>query len=67
MVLLYRLCQFGVAEGETNRLYHRSLRSTEKSLPEGKRIMPEMRFIVFPAFSIDQRVMISRYALEIDD
>ena len=40
---------------------------TEKSLPEGKRIMPESRFTEFPAFSVDPRVGISRSASETDD
>ena len=33
---------------------------TEKSVPEGKRIMPETRFTEFPALSVDPRVGISR-------
>ena len=32
----------------------------EKSQPEGKQIMPEMRFTKFPALSIDPRVGISQ-------
>ena len=40
---------------------------TEKSQPEGKRIMPEMKFTSFLALSVDPRVGISRYALETDD
>ena len=40
---------------------------TEKSQPEGKRIMPEKRFTKFPAFSIDPRVGISRSALNTGD
>ena len=32
-----------------NRIEHRSLMQPEKSQPEGKRIMPETRFTVFPA------------------
>ena len=36
---------------------------TEKSHPEGKRIMPETRFTEFPASSVG----ISRYASETDD
>ena len=42
---------------------------TEKFQPEGKRdkrIMPETRFTVFPALSVDPRVGISRSAFEID-
>ena len=39
---------------------------TEKSQPEGKRIMPETRFTEFPALSIDARVGISRSASETD-
>ena len=39
---------------------------TEKSQPEGKRIMPETRFTEFPALSVDPRVGISRSASETD-
>ena len=39
---------------------------TEKSQPEGKRLMPETRFTEFPALSIDPRVVISRSASETD-
>ena len=39
---------------------------TAKSQPEGKRIMPEMRFTEFPALSIDPRVGISWSASETD-
>ena len=35
------------------RIYHRSLMQTEKSQPEGKRIMQETRFTEFPALSVD--------------
>ena len=35
------------------RNYHRSSMQTEKSQPEGKRIMPETRFTSFPALSVD--------------
>ena len=49
-----------------NSIYHRSLMQTEKSQPEGKRIMPETRFIEFPALSVDPRVGISRSASETD-
>ena len=38
----------------------------EKSLPEGKRIMLEMRFTEFPALSVDPRAGISRSAPETD-
>ena len=37
---------------------------TEKSQPEDKRLIPEMRFTEFPALSVDQRVGIFRLALE---
>ena len=47
-----------------NRICHRSLMQTEKSQPEGKRIMPETKFTEFPALSIDLRVVISRSASE---
>ena len=40
---------------------------TEKSQPEGKRILPETRFTEFPAFSVDPRVGISRSASHTDD
>ena len=51
---------------EKNRLYHWSLMQTEKSKPEGKRIMPETKFTEFPALSVDPRVWISRSASETD-
>ena len=41
-------------------------RKTEKSQPEGQRIMSETRFTEFPALSVDPRVGISRSALETD-
>ena len=47
-----------------NRIEHRSPMQTENSQPEGKRIMPKMRFIELPAVSIDPRVGISRSASE---
>ena len=40
---------------------------TEKSLPEDKWILPEVRFTEFPALSIDLRVGISLSASEMDD
>ena len=40
---------------------------TEKSQPEGKRRMPETRFIEFLALFIDQRVGISWSASETND
>ena len=40
--------------------------SVEKSQPEGKQIMPKMRFTELPAVSIDPRVGISRSASEAD-
>ena len=39
-----------------NRIYHRSSVQTEKSQPEGKRIMPETRFTCFPTLSVDLRI-----------
>ena len=48
------------------RMYHPSPMQTEKSQPEGERIMPETRFTEFPALSVDPRVGISRSALETD-
>ena len=50
-----------------NRLYHQSPMQTEKSQPEGKRIMPETRFTKFPALSFDPRVGISQSASETND
>ena len=50
----------------TCRIYHRSLMQTEKSLPEGKRIMPETRFTEFLALSVHPKVGISRSAFETD-
>ena len=51
----------------TNRIYHRAPVQTEKSQPEGKRIMPETRFTEFSALSVDPEVGISRSASETDD
>ena len=45
---------------QINRIYRWSLMQTEKSQPEGKRIMPETRFSEFPALSVDPRVGIFR-------
>ena len=39
-------------EGKLNRICHRSLMQSEKSQPEDKRIMPETRFIEFPALTL---------------
>ena len=50
-----------------NRIYHRCLMQTEKSQPEGKRIMPETRFTEFLALSVDPRVGMSQTASETDD
>ena len=50
-----------------NRIQHRSPMQTEKSQPDGKRIMPETRFSEFPALSVDPRVKISRSASETDN
>ena len=52
---------------QINRSCHQSLMQTEKSQPEGKRIMPETRFTEFPALSVDPRVGISRSASGTDD
>ena len=49
-----------------NRIYRSSMK-TEKSQPEGQRIMPETRFTEFPALSVDQRVGTSRSASKTDD
>ena len=48
-------------------IYHRPLMQTEKSKPEGKRILPETRVTEFPALSVYPRVGISRSASEADD
>ena len=53
--------------GGINRICHRSPILTEKSQPEGKRIMPETKFTEFPALSIDPRVGIFRSASETGD
>ena len=53
--------------GMINSICDRSPMQTEKSQPEGKRIMPEMRFTEFPALSVNARVGISRSAAETDD
>ena len=50
-----------------NRIFHWSLMQTEKSQPEGERIMPETRSVEFPALSVDLRVRISWSASETDD
>ena len=68
IVVIYRL---NLNESATfvrnlNRICHRSLMQTEKSQPEGKRIMPETKFTEFPALSVDPRVGISRSASETD-
>ena len=52
---------------DLSRIYHRSSMQTEKSKPEGKRIMPETRFTEFPALSVDPRVGISGSASKTDD
>ena len=50
-----------------NKIYHQSPMQTEKSQPEGKRIMPETRFTEFTVLSVDPRVKISQSASETDD
>ena len=52
---------------QTNRIYLWSPMETEKSQPEGKRIMPKTRFTEFPALPVDPRVGISPSASETDD
>ena len=49
---------------QTNRICHWSPMQTERSQPEGKRVMPETRFTEFPALSIDPRFGISQSVLE---
>ena len=51
-------------EDGINRIDHRSPMQTEKSQPEGERVMSETRFTEFPAYSVDSRVKISRSASE---
>ena len=58
-------CHYGTYR-ETNRICHLSPRQTEKSPPEGKRIMSETRFTELPALSADPRVGISQSASETD-
>ena len=50
--------------GEIKRISHRFPMQTEKSNPEGKRIMLEMGFTEFPALSVDPKVGISLPASE---
>ena len=52
---------------QSNRIYHRSPMQTEKSQPDSKWIMREMRFTDILALSIDPRVGIPLSALETDD
>ena len=54
-------------ETELNRICHWSPMQREKSQPEGKQMMPETRFTVFLALSVDLTVGISRSASETDD
>ena len=48
------------------RIYYQSPFQAEKFQPEGEQIMPETRFTLFPAFSVDHWVGISRSASETD-
>ena len=50
-----------------NKIYHWSPMQTEKSQPEGKRIVPERRFTEVPALSVDPRVGISWSTSETDE
>ena len=50
-----------------NRICHLSLMQTEKSQPDGNRIMPEPRITEFAALSVDPGFWISRSASETDD
>ena len=56
----YRVCR-------KTRIYHWSPMQTEKSEPEGSRMMSKTRFTEFPASSVDSRVGISWSASETDD
>ena len=49
-----------------NIIYHRSPIQTEKSNPEGKRIMPEKGLTELSTLSVDPRVGIPRSASETD-
>ena len=51
----------------TNRICHWSPMQSKKFQPEGKQIMPETRFTMFPAISVNLRVGMSRSASETDD
>ena len=57
---------YGKAAFGLKNIYHRSSMQIEKSQPEGKRLMPEMRFTEFPALSVVPRVGISWSASEAD-
>ena len=53
-------------ELQINRIYHRSLMQTKKSQPEGKLIMPETRFTLFLALSVDLTIGVCWSAWETD-
>ena len=63
----YTYASLLLVTSKTNRIYHRSSMQAEKSQPDGKRIMPEMRLTSFPALSVDPRVGISRSTSETYD
>ena len=52
---------------DRNRIYYQSSMQTEKSQPEGRRVMPKTRFTSFPALSVDPRVEISWSASVTDE
>ena len=54
-------------KSQTYGICHWSSMQTEKSFPEGQRIMPETRFTSFLALSVDPRVGISWSAMKTDD
>ena len=65
-VQMTREASFSPLVNGINGIYHWSPMQKGKSQPEGKWIMPEMRFTEFPALSVDPRFEISRSAAEID-
>ena len=55
-----------MSRSDKTRILNRSLMQIEFSQPEGKWIMPETRFIEFPALLVDLSVGISRSASDTD-
>ena len=67
MIIKMSVCGKFLLVYNINRIYHRSLMQTEKSNPEGNRILSEARFTEIPVLSVDPRVGISWSASETDD